>query len=71
MRVCLRCQTEMVEDLYIKVKGAPYGIEISADKHWLLFSDIIGEPKAAVCPKCGEVSFYLTDTSAIGRKGTK
>lgn len=61
----------MAENLYVKVKGAPYGIEISADKHWLLASDILGEPRAAVCPDCGEVSFYITDTSAVARKGTK
>lgn len=70
MRLCLRCRTEMAENFYVRVKGAPYGVEISADKHWLLASDILGEPKAAVCPNCGEISFYLTDTSAV-RKGTK
>lgn len=71
MRICLRCNTEMVDNLFVTVKGSPYEIEISSNKHWLFATDVIGAPKAAVCPNCGEISFYLADKSAIGRKGRK
>lgn len=66
MRKCIRCQTEMIEDCSIRVEGAGYGIIFKeSDK---LFAGKIGKPKAAVCPKCGEVSIYLENVAELPQK---
>lgn len=54
----------MKEDCTIKVQGAGYGIVMSTDKN-ALFKGRIGEPKVAICPKCGEVSIYIEDISKL------
>lgn len=56
MRECLRCGTPMNEDITIATNGP-----ITLIKGYKgIFPLSYGTPKAAVCPKCGEVSFYLT-----------
>ena len=64
MRKCVRCNSVMVENCGIKVKGAAYGIVLTndANKWW---GGRMGEPKLAICPKCGEVSFYLGDIQQL------
>lgn len=64
MRKCIRCQTEMVEDCSVKVEGAGYGIVMATDSK-RLFTNRIGKPKAAICPNCGEVSFYIENKEAL------
>lgn len=66
MRKCIRCGTEMKEDCAIKVEGAGYGIVLSSNKN-KLFGGRMGNPKVAICPKCGEVSIYLEDVSQLNK----
>ncbi|MGE5579725.1 MAG: nucleic acid-binding protein [Bacillota bacterium] len=62
MRKCHRCQSEMIEGLNIKVHHAGWTIIIS--KGTGLFAERVAQPKVAICPKCGEISFYV-DTEEI------
>ena len=70
MRDCIRCGSEMMEDLDIKVDMQGYGIRITKLG---IFSGTIEKPKAAVCPKCGEISLYIenvsTDRPSVGWRG--
>jgi len=67
MRKCIRCGSAMKEDCAIKVQGAGYGIVLSSDENkW--FGGRMGQPKVAICPKCGEVSMYLSDVSKLNDK---
>ena len=62
MRKCLRCNTEMAEDLDIKVEGAPYGLKITQQG---IFKENLGKFKCAVCPECGYTETYIEDTTKI------
>ncbi len=62
MRKCLRCSTEMVEDLDIKVEGASYGIKVTEQG---LFKKNLGKVTCAVCPECGYVETYIQDTTKV------
>ena len=66
MRKCIRCGTEMKENCYHMLGGHGTSIIIkqSSDK---LFDVSFGEPSVAVCPSCGEVSWYLNDVSKLKR----
>ncbi|MBS6475327.1 MAG: nucleic acid-binding protein [Clostridiales bacterium] len=67
MRKCVRCQSPMVENCGIKVKGASYGIVLTDDENkW--WGGRIGTPKAAICPRCGEVSIYLENTEKLEKQ---
>ncbi len=57
----------MKEDCAIKVQGGGYGIVLSSDEN-KLFGGRMGQPKVAICPKCGEVSMYLSDVSKLSDK---
>ena len=57
MRICHRCQSEMLEGFDVKIEGSGYGIKIS--KGTGRFAKRLEKPKVAVCPQCGEVSLYL------------
>ncbi|MBE6948432.1 MAG: nucleic acid-binding protein [Ruminococcaceae bacterium] len=63
MRTCVRCGTAMMENYDIKIEGAANGIVVATDEK-KLFPKRIGKPKVAVCPRCGEISFYL-DTERL------
>lgn len=54
----------MKENCAIKVDSAGYGIVLSSDEN-KLFGRRMEHPKVAICPKCGEVSIYLEDTSKL------
>lgn len=62
MRKCIRCQTEMIEDLEIIVTGGSYGICV---KEKGLFKTSLGKIKCAVCKDCGYVETYLENTDKI------
>ena len=62
MRKCIRCKTEMVENLDVKVDMQGYGIKITRDG---VFGDTVQKPKVAVCPNCGEISLYIENTSKL------
>jgi hypothetical protein len=57
---CNQCQTEMVGDCQVSVEGGLYGIKISK-KGKGLFKKVSAKPKAAVCPNCGYVAFYVNE----------
>lgn len=69
MRKCLRCGAEMTEGLEIL---AEYNSMDSLVRDFMgkVRKDIVVRAKAAVCPECGEVSFYLENTQEL-RESTK
>ena len=67
MRLCLRCQTPMVEDCDIKQELSGYRLTVS-NKTNVVFAGRIGPPCVAICPKCGEISLYIEDVSKLNIK---
>lgn len=57
---CNQCQTEMIGDCHVRVEGDLTGIMI-IKKVKGFFKNISAKTKAAVCPKCGYVAFYVDD----------
>lgn len=64
MRKCLRCESEMLENLEIMVSTGGYGIDVREKG---LFKTSLGKIKCAVCPKCGYVEAYLEDLEKINK----
>ena len=62
MRKCLRCETEMVEDLAFMVTNGAYGIDIREKG---MFKPTIEKIKCAVCPECGYTETYIENTDKI------
>ena len=62
MRKCLRCQTEMVENLNIMVTNGSYSIDVREKG---LFKLPLAKVKCAACPTCGHVETYLDNTDGI------
>ena len=61
-RTCLRCGTEMLENCFISIPGRSgliNGYFFVKQDTGKLFSAEVGEPSFAVCPNCGEISWYL------------
>lgn len=55
----------MKENCSVKIEGEGfYYMEISSDDK-KIFGNKIGNPKAAVCPNCGEISFYIEDVNKV------
>ncbi len=57
MRVCTRCNTQMIENYDLNVEGKLYGVELSnkeRDESLKKRNDI----KVAICPRCGELSLF-------------
>ena len=63
MRKCIRCGVEMVEGCAVRQSDSACGIVIMENERF--FAKQIGRVKAAVCPECGEVSFYLENTEKL------
>lgn len=59
-RICQQCHAEMVNDCAVTVQGGMYGIKISRKGNGL-FNKASAIPKAAVCPNCGGVAFYIDE----------
>ena len=62
MRKCLRCQTEMVEDLNVMVTNGGYGVDVREKG---MFKGSLGKVKCAVCPACGDLETYIDKTDSI------
>ena len=62
MRKCLRCDTEMVEDLSVMVTNGGYGVDVREKG---MFKVSLGKLKCAVCPECGYAEPYLEDTERL------
>lgn len=58
MRKCFRCGEDMLENCYHRQNGQNYGIIIKQDVG-KLFGGNLGEPDIAVCPSCGEISWFV------------
>ncbi len=52
----------MIEDFRLKVRFYDLDI-VDEENRW--FGKRVGQPKAAVCPNCGEISVYLEDLEKI------
>ncbi len=61
MRKCLRCSTEMIENLEIRTNEA-FGITLGEKG---LFKGSLGRIRAAVCPECGYLETYIEDTDKL------
>ena len=61
MRICLRCKTEMIENLDIRTNEA-FGITVGEKG---IFKGSLGRIKAAVCPECGYLETYIEDTEKL------
>lgn len=63
MRVCRNCKCNMIKGFDAKVEGGAYGIKISQGEG--IFAKRLEKPKVAICPKCGEISFYIDNINEI------
>lgn len=63
MRTCKRCECEMVEGFNIMVERGLYGIQIFKENG--AFAKAVAKPKLAICPECGEISFYMDNVDEI------
>ena len=61
MRKCIRCKTDMIENLELLSSGS-YSIDV---KEKGLFKGSLGKVKCAVCKDCGYVETYIEDTNKI------
>ena len=59
MRICARCQTEMVETYYLITHQA-HPIRITPNEKDFIPTRL-GKPNLAICPACGEISIYMDD----------
>lgn len=64
MRVCTRCQSEMLEDFDVKVERGQYGIRITKKG---MFKKEIEKPRIAICPNCGEISMYISNPELLSQ----
>ena len=62
MKKCLRCQTEMVEDLNLMVSNGGYGVDVREKG---MFKGSLGKVKCSVCPACGYLETYIDKTDGI------
>ena len=62
MRKCVRCNTEMNEEMEIKVDMQGYGISLTRKG---IFGKKIEKPQIAVCTNCGEISFFIDDINLL------
>ncbi|MGN0983598.1 MAG: nucleic acid-binding protein [Gemmiger sp.] len=64
MRICIRCKEPMLEGYDVKVEGAAYGLKITEPG---IFKENLGKVRAAVCPACGTLEWYLEDTAKLNK----
>ena len=65
MKTCINCGSEMKKNFDVKVEGAAYGLKITRPG---IFQDNLGKVHAAVCPRCGHLEFYISNTSKINKE---
>lgn len=71
MRKCLRCGTEMKENVMVKISGFLNTVGINIVEESTFISEKFGRAKVAACPNCGELSFYLDEESTAHIKELK
>lgn len=67
-RKCIRCKTEMIENLDLKVDGMGYGLKIGYPDY---YGPRLEKAKVAICPKCGFVEIYATNLNLIKEASEK
>lgn len=66
MRKCLRCDEVMIEEYMLKIENLTAQASVLLGKGEGIFSSMtLGKVKAAVCPKCGEVSIFFDELDKI------
>ena len=65
MRKCIRCDSIMKENYAIKLEGGGKSTTITLDENQPFKFKKSIQPKAAICPQCGEVSIYIEDVSKL------
>ncbi|MEG0330071.1 MAG: hypothetical protein RR537_05680 [Longicatena sp.] len=66
MRICIRCQSEMVEDYGLKIESFSAGVApVKLSRGQGVLSESVGNIKLAICPNCGEISLYIEDYKDI------
>lgn len=65
MRKCLRCDEIMIEDYMLKTENLTATASVVLGKGSGIFSETKGKIKAAVCPKCGEISIFFDKIEKI------
>ena len=68
MRKCLRCESQMVEDLAVMVTNKHIGIEVREQG---MFKMPLEKIKCAVCPQCGYVETYVEVSHFIKKLAEK
>ena len=68
MRKCLRCESQMVEDLAVMVTNKHIGIEVREQG---MFKMPLEKIKCAVCPNCGYVETYVEVSHFIKKLADK
>ena len=66
MRMCIRCNTEMLEELDIRATMNSDKLRVTRpETSGMLPKNYFGDLKAAVCPQCGYVETYLSRLDKI------
>ncbi|WP_024615413.1 hypothetical protein [Clostridium sp. Ade.TY] len=65
MRKCLRCNEIMAEGYMLKTENFTAQASVVLGKGSGILSDNKGKIKAAVCPKCGEISVFFDNLHKI------
>lgn len=66
MRKCIRCDSEMLENLDIKDTANNYTLRVTRpETSGVLPKNYFGDVKAAVCPHCGYIETYLSRMDKI------
>lgn len=64
VRKCIRCKCDMLEGYEIETGKETGGVYLKDSKIWNIYGSI-DEIKVAVCPSCGELSFYIDDIDKL------
>ncbi|MDO4607685.1 MAG: nucleic acid-binding protein [Clostridia bacterium] len=63
MKKCIRCNTEMIENLIVNTNDA-MGLSVGEKG---LFKKSLGKVSAAVCPKCGYLETYINNPEKLDK----
>ena len=69
MRECIRCKTNMIENLDIRESFYGSVLKVTRpDTQGAMRKNVFGSIKAAVCPKCGYIETYLSQLDKIQKE---
>ena len=67
MRNCIRCGSPLREGYALRSADVHVHAMMIASSD-SIFCSVVARPKAAICPNCGEVSFYIEDPAVLDKK---